>query len=288
MKNFWLVLSLCGLIAVTVNAATTINATNKFSYGANIGWVDWRGDTNGGAVIGEYVCSGYIYSANVGWIHLGGGAPANLIQYQNNSASDYGVNHDGLGNLRGYAYGANIGWINFENLGGAKVDLFTGKLSGSVYSANCGWISLSNAFAHVQTDVLAPGADTDGDGIADGFELTYTNSLAGFDATSDTDGDGASDKSEYVAGTNPMDPGSKLLITLFNPSPGGTFPSLTWNSVLTRQYRIYKSLDLNLPLWLDSGLGLILPDGTSTTRAFADTNAPRRYYRVQAIKPLSP
>src|SRR5437588_1415892 len=57
-------------------AATTINPTNKYAYGANIGWIDWRGDTNNGAVIGEYVCSGFIYSANVGWINLGSGSPA--------------------------------------------------------------------------------------------------------------------------------------------------------------------------------------------------------------------
>ena len=42
-------------------SVTTINTTNKLSYRANIGWMDWRGDTNSGAVIGEYVCSGYIY-----------------------------------------------------------------------------------------------------------------------------------------------------------------------------------------------------------------------------------
>src|ERR1051325_3011593 len=93
-------------------AVSTINATNQFAYGANIGWLNWRGDTNNGAIIGEYVCSGCIYSANVGWINLGSGAPANGIRYQNNSGTDFGVNHDGLGNLRGYAYGPNIGWIN--------------------------------------------------------------------------------------------------------------------------------------------------------------------------------
>src|SRR5437899_599745 len=128
-----------------LHAATTINATNKFAYGANIGWMDWRGDTNNGAVIGEYVCSGYIYAANVGWINLGSGSPFNGIQYQNLSAVDFGVNQDGLGNLRGYAYGANIGWINFENNGAPKVNLKTGNLTGYVWSANCGWISLSNA-----------------------------------------------------------------------------------------------------------------------------------------------
>jgi hypothetical protein len=269
-------------------AATTINAVNKLAFGANIGWMDWRGDTNDGAVIGEYVCSGYIYSANVGWIHLGSNAPANGIQYQNNSATDYGVNHDGLGNLRGYAYGANIGWINFESNGAPRIDLITGKFSGSIYSANCGWISLSNTFAYVQTDSIQSGADTDGDGITDGWELTYTNTLTAFNAVSDADGDGASDKDEYLADTNPNDPNSKLVITVFSTPSGGTLPSVTWNSVLTRQYRIQKTLDLSLPLWLDSGLGLISPDGPSTTRNFGDTNAPMRFYKVQAVKPLSP
>jgi len=119
-------------------AATTINPVNKYAYGANIGWIDWRGDTNSGAVIGEFVCSGYIYAANLGWINLGSGSPANGIQYQNLAGNDFGVNQDGLGNLRGYAYGANIGWINFENTGAPKVDLKSGRMTGSVWSANCG------------------------------------------------------------------------------------------------------------------------------------------------------
>src|SRR5687768_7611126 len=102
-------------LALTAAAATTINTENKFAYGANIGWMDWRGDAASGAIIGEFVCSGFVYAANVGWIHLGDGTPANNIRYQNNSASDFGVNHDGVGNLVGYAYGANIGWLTFTN-----------------------------------------------------------------------------------------------------------------------------------------------------------------------------
>jgi hypothetical protein len=147
---------------------------------------------------------------------------------------------------------------------------------------------LSNTFAYVQTDSIQSGADTDGDGITDGWELTYTNTLTAFNAVSDADGDGASDKDEYLADTNPNDPNSKLVITVFSTPSGGTLPSVTWNSVLTRQYRIQKTLDLSLPLWLDSGLGLISPDGPSTTRNFGDTNAPMRFYKVQAVKPLSP
>jgi hypothetical protein len=143
-----------GLTMVLANN-TSINGTNHYAYGANLGWLDWRSDTIHGAVIGTNICSGYIYSANVGWINLGSGTPVNGLHYQNNSASDFGVNVDGSGNMSGYAYGANIGWITFEQTyGQPKVNLATGNLSGSVWSANCGWISLSNAVAYVQTAAL--------------------------------------------------------------------------------------------------------------------------------------
>ena len=149
-----------------VTLPTTIDAGNRYAYGANFGWMDWRGNSNNGAVLGQYVCSGYIYSANAGWINLGGGLPANGIQYQNDSAADFGVNADSQGNLRGYAYGADIGWINFEETGAPQLSLRTGNLSGYVWSANCGWISLSNAVAYVQTDTLWPGPlDPDGSGL---------------------------------------------------------------------------------------------------------------------------
>jgi len=275
-------------VLLAAPAATTINATNKNAYSANLGWLDWRGDTNKGAVIGEYGCSGFLYAANVGWIHLGSGDPADGLRYQNLSGSDFGVNQDGLGNLRGYAYGANIGWINFENTGAPRVDLKTGTLGGYIYSANCGWISVSNGLAQVQTDTIANGADTDGDGITDAWELSYTNTLSAFTVSSDTDGDGLSDQSEYFADTNPTNSADKLVITEYLTSPGGTLATLTWPSKLTRCYQIEKTLDFATPLWLDSGLGLIAPDDVTTTRMFPDTNAPARFYRLKALKPLAP
>jgi hypothetical protein len=286
MKTILFPLILAGSVVACV-AVTTINATNKFAYGANIGWMDWRGDINSGAVIGEYVCSGYVYGANVGWIHLGSNAPANGIQYQNNSATDYGVNHDGLGNLRGFAYGANIGWINFESNGAPRVDLKSGKLSGYIYSANCGWISLSNAFAVVQTDTILAGVDSDGDGLADAWERANFGGI-GANPGDDADGDGMSSKQEYLAGTDPNDSLDKLAITSFSANSGGTAVNLTWDSVATRCYTIEKTLDLNSSTWVDSGLGLITPDGAMTTRMFSDVTAPMRYYRVRAIRPLTP
>jgi hypothetical protein len=273
-------------IATASPAATTINASNKFAYGANFGWTDWRGDPNAGAVIGEYVCSGYLYAANVGWINLGSGVPANLIRYQNNSASDFGVNHDGLGNLRGYAYSANIGWLNFEASGAPTIDLRTGKLSGSVYSANCGWLSLSNAFAFVQTDTVAPGADSDGDGITDAWELTYTNTLTAFTSTSDTDGDGVSDKNEYLADTNPLDPSDYLHITsISHGMPTPTYTKLIWTSKPTRFYAVQNrtSLAPSFP-WADYFV-FPFPGGSALGfDQFSDTY----FYRIRAFRPLTP
>ena len=140
-------LVILNLQSTTALVAMTIDAANRYAYGANIGWINAYADGVNGAVLGDCYCTGYLYAASVGWINLGSGSPANGIQYQNNSTTDFGVNQDGLGNLSGYAWGANIGWLTFEQTyGQPKVNLRTGQLSGYVWSANCGWISLSNAF----------------------------------------------------------------------------------------------------------------------------------------------
>src|SRR5256885_5069101 len=124
MKKLLCAIILAGLLGVAnSNATSTIDATNQYAWGANIGWTVWRPSAADGVVIGEYVCSGYVYGANVGWINMGSGFPVNNIQYQNNSAADFCVNFQidftqpGVAVLRRFAYGANIGWINFEEIG---------------------------------------------------------------------------------------------------------------------------------------------------------------------------
>lgn len=281
-------------VAFGALADSTISADNRFAYGANIGWLDFRADGVNGAVIGESVCSGYIYAANVGWIHLGDGSPANLVRYQNNSAADYGVNHDGVGRLRGYAYGANIGWVNFEDQGAPTVDLLTGVLSGYIYAANAGWISLNNTLASgtrvfVQTSPLAS-PDSDGDGIADAYELQWVGNLLVMDSTTDQDRDGVLDRDEFLADTNPTDPADFLRITAIRTVDAGRHCDITWTSRPTRQYRIQK-LDSFAPdtAWVDSGLGLqVAAPGLTTTRTVPDAAADHRFFRVQAVNPLSP
>ena len=141
--------------AVSGYADTTIDLTNHYAWGANVGFTDWRPSTTDGVNIGPNYCAGFIYAANVGWIKMGAGVPANGSSYSNSSASDFGVNCSagaaGEKNLRGYAYGANIGWINFEAAGNPRVILSSGRLRGFVWSANGGWINLEDANVFVQT-----------------------------------------------------------------------------------------------------------------------------------------
>ncbi len=263
---------------------TTIDAANPYAYAANLGWCDWRGDTSNGAVIGEYVCSGYLYAANVGWINLGSGTPTDGIQYLNLAAADFGVNHDGLGNLRGHAWGANIGWINFEATGAPKVDLLTGNLSGYAYAANCGWLSLSNATARVQTTSIAAGADTDGDGLPDAWERQNWGQLRPLPGV-DSDGDGASNLAEYLAGTDPRDPNSVLRIASFQVNADfPTWLDMTWGSVASRQYAIQYRDDLATNSWSD--LAVLPWLGANNAAVFQAGH--QRFYRLRAFRPLMP
>jgi len=272
------------------SAASTINATNRYAYGANVGWLDWRGDDTNGAIIGTFICAGYLYGANVGWLHLGSGSPVNGYAYGNLGTNDYGVNHDGAGNLRGYAYGANIGWVAFETQGAPTVDLLTGNLSGYAYGANVGWISLSNAQAFVQTDALDTGPDTDGDGIPDQWEYARAGNLTNMNATSHGDGDGVSDKDEYGADTDPFDTNDYLRVTALSVNSGGTTSTVTWSSHATRLYRVLGCDDLLGGAWAtNTPPGLVTPDsGATTTRAVPGSTATQRFFRVQAVLPPGP
>jgi hypothetical protein len=283
VKILLVLLGILGLVS-SVQGTTTIDPVNTYSYGANFGWMNWRGDTNNGAVIGEYVCSGNIYCANIGWINLGSGSPANGIQYQNNSATDFGVNQDGLGNLQGDAWAANVGWIVFETNGAPKVNLLTGVLSGYVWSANCGWISLSNAVAAVQTDTIQQGALA-----PNGLPIAWLLSNFGttnVDANADPDHDGMNNLQEYLAGTDPNNAASVLRITsITRGTLDANYTTVAWLAVPTRFYLLQERPSLGAGAWADYLNVQTL--GWNNT-AFDDFNVTNEFFRVEAYRPLIP
>ncbi len=298
-KIWWLIHYLGLIVALicpglpAIRAASTINPIDRFAFGANVGWLDARPDSDHGASIGEFICSGFLYSANLGWINLGSGVPINGVDYQNDSPADFGVNLDPLGQLTGCAWGANIGWVIFTNrtatgatFDSPKLDLFTGRLSGFAYAPNIGWITLSNLFAHVKTDSLVSGADSDHDGIADAWELSWVGNLARMSDTSNSDDDAANDREEYLADTDPLAAGDELRITDLSPSTDSTRTIISWRSRPTRVYRVQQQLDLGLSSpWIESES--IPPDpGATTTRTLEHAGASRRYLRIRADLPL--
>ena len=292
MKSVWPAIAGGILFAIGAGAATTIHATNMFAYAANAGWVDFRPDrptAPEGVVFGSHVLGGLAHAPNFGWIDLGSGNPANGIRYQNTSGTDFGVNHDGEGNLSGLAYAANIGWINFGwappgDVHRPRVDLLTGKFVGHAYSANIGWINLGTDLTTTAMQVR----DDDADGMDDAWERETFGDTTTATLTSQSDADGVSDRDEFRADTDPQDPGSSFQIVSSVFDQGVTQATVVFTSSPTRVYRLLVCDQLGLTPFIDSGLGTFAPDaGATTTRVIIWPGTSRKLIRVASYLPLT-
>jgi hypothetical protein len=265
---------------------STISPTDRYAYAANAGWIDFRPSSADGVRVSETFMAGYAYAANFGWISFGNGVPVNGYAYANGNAADYGVNIAADGKLTGYAYAANVGWIQFEQSKGLpQVNPLTGQMSGYAYSANLGWISLKTSLTNLATTTLSR-PDTDGDGIPDSWEMQHFGNLTTANATSDYDHDGSSDLSEYIAGTDPKDPLSRLKVITHSYDTGHTQATLTFTSAPNRTYRLEYDYDL-AGVWTNSPLGTFNPDsGSTTTRTFTFPTGPKCFFRPVAMVPL--
>ncbi len=140
------------LVGAPLLAQTNIDPTNKYAWGENIGWTNWR-DANGGAdgvFVGATFLSGQVWSESRGWINVGNGAGP----YANTDDTNFGVNIDLNGDLNGFAWGENMGWINFGwatagNPDRPRFDAGAGRFRGFAWSEQDGWINLDDAVSFV-------------------------------------------------------------------------------------------------------------------------------------------
>jgi hypothetical protein len=164
----WLIALVIVAAGVSVSASLLLGPSNidpdhKFSWGENIGWMNWL-DANGGAdgvFVDSDFLSGYIWLENAGWLNTGDGNGP----YGNSDDTDFGVNILPDGDLDGFAWGENIGWINFNTAGHApnqaRFDFAAGRFRGYAWGENIGWINLDDAVRFIGVIPLSPTPDTD-------------------------------------------------------------------------------------------------------------------------------
>lgn len=124
-------------------------------------------------------------------------------------------------------------------------------------------------------------ADSDNDGMADSWELTFFTNLTRV-GSGDFDLDGFTDLSEFLAGTLPNNPDSLLRLTR-NVTNTIASTTVEWQSVSGKKYRVQYKNALTDPGWNDLP-GDVTASGATTTKTDTTTpGEPMRFYRVQVI-----
>ena len=144
------------LFGVALAASGNIDATDKYAWSTNAGWINLRPEHGGVTVYSDHL-EGYAWGENIGWIRLGTTGSGDPY-YDNTTADNYGVNNDGSGNLSGYAWSTNAGWINF-NPGHSQVtiDSATGRFDGYAWSENAGWVHFDGPYSVVAHSSVSTG-----------------------------------------------------------------------------------------------------------------------------------
>ena len=149
-----------------------------------------------------------------------------------------------------------------------------GYIDRTVYGAvsNLAYGSVAN-LGTILLESSVPNPDANANGIPDAWERAY--GLTNVSATSDADGDGFSDRSEYLAGTDPTNRLSLLRITALQ-QPTGQGRVLRWSGVSNRQYRVEWTA--NLAVWPTNQF--VYVGGTNAWREPWRLRCGRLFYRI--------
>ncbi|MFM1770529.1 MAG: hypothetical protein RJA22_3058 [Verrucomicrobiota bacterium] len=140
-------------------------------------------------------------------------------------------------------------------------------------------VLVTNSLAGVVSDpatLAIQEGDTDGDGLPDSWELFYGfDPLDPADGTADPDLDRFNNRSEYLAGTHPLDPASYLRLASISR---GRTALLSFTALSNTAYTVQFAEAISGP-W--QSLALIPPGAVTRTESLADPAvSATRFYRV--------
>lgn len=134
---------------------------------------------------------------------------------------------------------------------------------------------------------LARIVDTDSNGLPDWWEIAYLGGI-GANPSADPDGDGFTNLQEYLIGTLPNNPASRLAISQTAVVQNGANKDfrISFPTAIGVTYRVERNDSLAAGTWVQLGSDV---SGTGTaataTDAAAVTLHPRRFYRVRIVAP---
>ena len=141
--------------------------------------------------------------------------------------------------------------------------------------------------AQGHTGVSAPlavesASDSDHDGLPDAWERRLFGSVTAASGGGDPDADGVDNRREFLAGTDPLDPASRLCILGVEPQGGATI-RLTFPTVPGHRYQVEAANDLAVASWLPVSEACLGTGGILAVDIGTGQDQLKHYYRVALL-----
>jgi hypothetical protein len=219
----------------------------------------------------------------VRWYTVGAGASVDI-----DLSTNAGVSYASLKNAHPSVDGSNTYSWTVGNSPTSNAVLRISSLS------DTNVVGYSGVFKIVDGIAVTGESDLDGDGLPDGYEqqvgLDHQSDTGDSGAGGDPDGDGFDNRSEMLAGTDPLDGASWIgILSLstsgsgggYQPSADGTVPTIRWSAVVGRDYRIEAASSPMGP-WVDAS-GTITADNAVMVWSGSSSAKPPVFFRIVAL-----